>query len=351
VVRITKDGHDRTDIVTELLKYLRYRYELSERVLAHHTKLAADAMIGKLLEMWRDATWTEIAVRRGHARQVTRRKQDLTGLRAAIEGRTGRREVAHIDSAVVEALEAVFLTRGDDGILEWIVDWAGSAEPDGRTDAIERLATDVLNRRLFKPIGRAGGAHEIALAQELYDRFGRSPEERRRLEQEAARFAEISEKWQLVMWLPAPKMRLKVAEVLVERNGQISPLDRVGNERAVEIYASHKQLWAISVFADPGVADDDASVLAALSYLGEQLGVRFQTRKGVPVPGVTDLAVDRVADERKLARERAADLRAVVAEELDLEVAAHGRTPTIRDIENRVDEIGTARRVLRRRDR
>lgn len=63
VVRITRAGHPRADIVTELVKYLRYRYELTERVLSHHAKIAADAMIGKLLEMWSDATFIDIAAK------------------------------------------------------------------------------------------------------------------------------------------------------------------------------------------------------------------------------------------------------------------------------------------------
>lgn len=47
-----RNGHERIDVATELLKYLRYRYELSERALVHHAKLAADAMVGRLLEAY-----------------------------------------------------------------------------------------------------------------------------------------------------------------------------------------------------------------------------------------------------------------------------------------------------------
>ena len=46
------------------LKHLRYRYELSERALVHHAKVAADAMIGKALEIWNDALWLESASKR-----------------------------------------------------------------------------------------------------------------------------------------------------------------------------------------------------------------------------------------------------------------------------------------------
>jgi HD superfamily phosphohydrolase len=70
ILRIARpDGRERTDVVTEVLKYLRYRYELSERALVHHAKLGADAMIGKALEVWYDLLWLEAAhasLRRRH---------------------------------------------------------------------------------------------------------------------------------------------------------------------------------------------------------------------------------------------------------------------------------------------
>lgn len=44
ILRVVKQDRERKDTLTELLKFLRYRYELSERALAHHAKLAADAI-------------------------------------------------------------------------------------------------------------------------------------------------------------------------------------------------------------------------------------------------------------------------------------------------------------------
>src|SRR5690606_14624812 len=54
-VRVSRNAQLRHDVLTEILKYLRYRYELSERVLYHHTKLAADAMLAKLFASWVEA--------------------------------------------------------------------------------------------------------------------------------------------------------------------------------------------------------------------------------------------------------------------------------------------------------
>jgi HD superfamily phosphohydrolase len=61
VLNIEREGKDRADVISELLKHLRYRYELQERVIVHHAKLAADAMVGKMLELASDALWTEAA--------------------------------------------------------------------------------------------------------------------------------------------------------------------------------------------------------------------------------------------------------------------------------------------------
>lgn len=350
VVRITRDGHDRADIVTELLKYLRYRYELSERVLTHHAKLAADAMIGKLLEMWRDETFVEFAQDR-FPNLVRRHRRDIDALREAVR-RTNPAAEKRLNDRVQRRLEEQFLRSGDDGLLEWIRDWAeGARRTDGRRAAVGNLATDVLNRHLFKPIGRAHGEYERGLAEELHERFG-SPERRRSLEEAAATFAGMKERWQVVIWLPAPKMRLKVAEVLVERDGQISPLDKVGNKRAEEIYASHKDLWAISVFAHSTVADDSQQVEALLAFLGREMGIRFHTRDGQRVRSVLDIAIDRVIDDSGLA-DNVVELRRVAhefaADNGDNLLAAHtdGSDVTMADLQIRVREIGVEHGILR----
>ncbi len=93
VLRIQRDSQTRADVVTELLKHLRYRYELSERVLVHHAKLAADAMIGKALSIWRDALWIDRAF------ELLDRETPATPLRTrpsevALEARLGKDRVS-----------------------------------------------------------------------------------------------------------------------------------------------------------------------------------------------------------------------------------------------------------------
>ena len=46
--------------------------------------------------------------------------------------------------------------------------------------------------------------------------------------QEAARFAGINDGWKVVLWLPGPKMKLKVAGVLVDPRRDAANLDHAG---------------------------------------------------------------------------------------------------------------------------
>jgi HD superfamily phosphohydrolase len=222
VIRVTRHGHERHDVITELLKYLRYRYELSERALAHHAKLAADAMIGKLLEMRSDWLWWEEAAGL-HPEAGTKYRKDIDALRRAVEEIGGAELVSEITGKVQAKLERDFLAYGDDGLLEQLRDWGQAVDPndDGRRAAVGELARDVLERRLYKAIGRADARHDVALSQRIYEKFGkRAP--RRALEEEAARWAGLKHRWSVVVWLPSPEMRLKIARVLVDYNGRIN---------------------------------------------------------------------------------------------------------------------------------
>ena len=120
-----------------------------------------------------------------------------------------------IDMKVRSRLEHEFTRRSDDGLLEYLVDRALRPDADERRKAVGTLASSVLDRRLFKMAARAGGPADLARAQETYERFG-TPQERRRLEKEAADFAGADNGWSVVIWLPDPKTRMKAVECLAE---------------------------------------------------------------------------------------------------------------------------------------
>lgn len=331
VIQVTRDGHERPDVVTELLKYLRYRYELSERVLVHHAKLAVDAMIGKLLQLWHDSLWATTAAERFENAIPQETPKDMTALRAWVRERDAGDEV-EIDAHVEGLLEDHFTGRGDDGLLEYLRDWGDSAAGDGRREAVGHIASAVLDRKLFKQIGRS---HDIGLAQRLHEKFG-GRDARRALEEGAARCAGVTDRWKVVLWLPSPDMRLKVAEVLVDQDGKINALDKVGNERANDIYRSHQQLWAVSVFAHGDIDDDAQQVL--LAHLGEQLGVRFRHKGGNEVPSLRVLAARRVGENAKMPT---GALRQLETRAAELAIAAHGAgaDPTFAEIVQQVTQI------------
>lgn len=256
---IHRGGRKREDIVTELLKHLRYRYELQERVLVHPAKLSADAMVGKMLELWRKALEAEVSTERP-SNVVSMARQAPSSITSI-----GEAEEA---SDVQAQLEGVFTRLGDDGLLEQLALEGGTPPVRGVT----RLAEALLGRRLFKHIADASGAHAGA---DLHDRYG-SPERRSEIEAEASRYAGLEEEWHVVVWLPKPEMRLKLAEMLVDHGSGIAQLHDYSKQGS-NIYEAHKNLWTISVFVHPSVGLKKRR--AVLARLAQQMGVRWDSHE------------------------------------------------------------------------
>ncbi len=188
-VHIDRNGHLRHDVVTELVKYLRYRYELSERVLYHHAKVSADAMLGKLLDMWRDALWVDEAG--GTYEHLFTGQEglfsDIVQTRDRVHQGAGEAEANEIESRVVRRLEEQFLTWDDDGLLTDLRRTAERAAKDGgpaapRWAGISLLSEMVLTRQLFKSLGRADSEADLADAKKIHEDWG-SADKRRELEE------------------------------------------------------------------------------------------------------------------------------------------------------------------------
>lgn len=327
VINVDRDGRQREDIITELVKYLRYRYELTERVLTHHAKTAADAMLGKMLELWHDDLWMHEAVAK-HPTLGIDVKAPLPDAKEAVElaniskGRSttggtpdsprgtspapeqasteGPSEPHDTDSieaigqSVKSHIEGEFLKRSDDGMLEYLAETG--PEPTPRRDASARLATALLNRDLYKILGHAGGPADQAIAAETWERFAKNPQNRLELERGAAKFAGVDHGWQVVIWLPNHNMRLKVADVLVHRDGSIAPLSRV-EPTSQGIVEQHRRLWAVTVYAPADVRNDTEKADAILSYIGEQTSLTFHRPDGSVVPDPFDLVVEKFLNE------------------------------------------------------
>jgi HD superfamily phosphohydrolase len=293
-IEVVKDGEERADVITELLKVLRYRYEESERALVHHAKLAPDAMIGKLLAMWRDALWVDEASNAFGTLQIEHRK-DVDLLRAWIETRGDdelRSALANLESPepnpdislaenlndriekrVRPRLETAFLSHGDEGLLERLarLDESSDTGQDTRRAAIRSLAIAVRDRKLYKRIGRSLPGDQ-PLAESIWMQHG-DPDARRRLEVEVAEIVGLQEKWHLVLWIPSLQMRLKLAFVLVGGGDHVTTLHAY-RPQVQEIYDSHERLWSVGVYVHPSVRDDELRSDAILAVLRKKLGLR-----------------------------------------------------------------------------
>lgn len=291
-LNILRDDHERTDIVSELLKALRYRYELSERVLVHRAKIAADAMLGKSIECWEWALWWQEAEARGiaeeFAMEVDHSIDRVPEYRERLEGREkkdmSRRERARttpgkVDDAVGARMEEEFRRLGDEGLLDFLADL-----PAGAGDVVlpllresARLAADLRDRKLFRMAGRIG-AGDVS-PQNVYDEYG-TPLARAKLERAAQHFAGLGEEPKVILWIPSPKMRLKLAEVLVQQRTGIAPFvnyERSRSRRGSDIYDAHERLWAAYIFVRRDVSPECERMVAA--FLGRSMGIRWEKHR------------------------------------------------------------------------
>ncbi len=334
VLSVNRRGEFRIDVVTELIKYLRYRYEATERALYHKTKLAYDAMLGKLLEMLRDEWWLEAAIEAVRALSSFEHRWHDELLRARATDVAGADVVNAIDSAVSSRMEDMFLSLGDEGLIEHLI-WMYRATPPSseRQHGIADLALRIRNRDHFRMIAHAGGREVLPSARDKHAHFG-SADKRRELERSAAKWADIEPAWSVVLWVPGPNMRLKLADVLIEDRGMISTLvDRY--EDAAIIARRHQELWAVRVYATDEVRLNEDKREIVLARLRDEMGLPFVNSQGAPVITTARLAAERVGTQRRLGRAEIARLEAHP-------VAARAEHATFEDLELALGEVADA---------
>jgi HD superfamily phosphohydrolase len=313
VLRIVRDDRERKDTITELLKFLRYRYELSERALVHHGKLAADAMVGKLLQEYHDGLYADAVVEAAEADpELKKHLQGVTpsnveAIRARMEKRR-KAEGEAPENAASERLEDLLLEHGDDGLLEHARSEGRRRARQPRWAGVGSIADALLNRQLFKPIARMSHSGH---AQRLWDDYGNHPDKRRQVEQAAAGFAGIPKGWFVVLWIPPETMRLKPALALVDDGELVDTLLRRegsprGGGRGKDIYDAHRNLWALDVYAHASVRDDPRKRDAVLAALAVQLHIKRWDRAEDPVDP-NEVALRYAGEELGLTR--SAELR------------------------------------------
>jgi HD superfamily phosphohydrolase len=302
-LRISNGGRERHDIISELLKHLRYRYELQERAIVHHAKLAADSMLGKALELWHDDLLLGAARQAGGAevRAALNRGEGAAAVWEALSKDVDASVVKGARSKIERAIEDRVRTLGDDSLLELLAGELQSPENEPPIDRkVRGIASDLLNRRLYK---RAAEARRTGAKTRLFELFGKRSEQRK-LERAAAQFAGVPEE-QVIIWLPDPEMRLKVAEVLVDFGHGVAQFDK-HSEQAREIYRAHRDLWTATVFVHREVREKEREPVV-LAKLAELMGVewdRHQPRRAEnPQEWPICLAASRVLGDDGLDRE------------------------------------------------
>jgi hypothetical protein len=282
-LNIMREEHERTDIVSELLKALRYRYELTERVLVHHAKLSADAMLGEAIERWGWAAWYGKAKTAGQLDQAQFEGRfeisKIPGKRLEMEPPAAE-DPSPIRDRTREAMDEQLRDLGDEelvGVLKQLPTHGklpNEVKPLLRQSAT--LAVQIQQRNLFKVAARVGP--QDAPAEALFQKFGEA-DRRAALEFGAQKFAGLGTDPKVLIWLPPPKMRLKLAEVLVRHSHGVSPFvayERAGRRRGSEIYDAHEALWAAYVFVHPDLKRDSACVDRIVAYLAREMGVRWE---------------------------------------------------------------------------
>jgi HD superfamily phosphohydrolase len=232
-VRLWKkeEKRPRRDLLTDLTRLMEARYMVGERAYFHHTKLVTGAMLGRALaEFYGDAP-----------------------------------------------NDSYLYDKSDDTLLEAIRVWEdGDARTDAKSDRKSEsplaLADRLQRRELHKTIA-VYGDKAFENAQWLYHRavfkeealtLLQSLKTRKEVEDRLA--AEIGHRrGSILIYAPPAKMNMKVASVKVHWEGKDRTLseinDPVVEQRLESLLKSHQSLWAIRLFADGELTDEEQQMV------------------------------------------------------------------------------------------
>ena len=197
VLRLHQRGLPREDALSEVVNLLRLRHALTERVYFHHAKVAAGALVSKMVE-----------------RAVARGLQ----------------------------LEQLF-ALGDEGLLLLLAREHAPADP-----VVARLLGDLQARRLPKRAYVLTRRIDPAVQAALVARFHADRAERERVESELEQELGLAP-GSVILYCPAPEVSLKEADVLVDagRDG-VRPLHALGLPEVAVLGERHRDLWRFYAF-------------------------------------------------------------------------------------------------------
>ena len=190
---------------------------------------------------------------------------------------------------------------GDEGLLQYLIfELRHRQDRDERWSGILELAERLHYREHFPMIAHAGGPEVAPSAEDKFAQFG-SADARRDLERRAAKWVGVDPAWRIVLWVPGPKMRLKLADVLVEDRGMISKLER-RNADARQIAVRHEELWTVRVYLDRDIQADTLKLSRIVSFLFDEMKLPFVYNDGRPAVSSNRLAAEDAASKLGLDR-------------------------------------------------
>ena len=225
---LVQDGLFRRDALSEITNLLRIRYVLSERVYYHHAKIAAGAMISKLVELAREAG--------------------------------------------MEQAELYSLT--DDSLIHYI------RCAYGEQDAISDVVHALRRRRLYKRcylLTRGVGEQRV---RELVAKYHENRDNARgKAERRIAEELSLPQHAVAIYCAPA-EMALKEAQVPARMGeGRIQNLAELNSEEIRVLKQQHRALWSFYVFVDrDGVRDVDRAGRVCEEVIGPSNELPRQVR-------------------------------------------------------------------------
>jgi uncharacterized protein len=280
IIQLVRHGRVRNDALADLLDILKLRYNLSDKVLFHPKKCAADAMLIRAVS---DA-----------------------GLRA-------------------EDL----MKYSDDGLLDYLRD--------------SPLISSIRKWELFKPLFLCG-LHQINTYDEKSDKkelivqLQKDEKLRKKIETKVLEATGLSgEANSVLIYCPSPKMSLKPVRVLVRwKDGTVKRLneiteddDRLTYDQVNMLQQIYPQLWKLYLFAAPRlrthgrrIQEKFCEILEAETGLSATCDAAFQhyLERGCP-----DFALGKMIDRVLESHPSTANLR--VEEMRALALSCHGKIP------------------------
>ena len=247
-IQLTKNGVLRTDVVSAILDILGIRYTITERVLFHHAKCVASAMLARA------------------ARLCNLRDEDCHCLQE--------------DKEKEKSIQRSLLRMGDEAFLDLLDNRA--SEP-GKQDGL-RLIQQLRSRNLYKRIFKVSTRERDAKNDGAGDTFSERWRDRNTVEDTLASIEDNLgiPRGSLVLWCSDPKAGKKLVRVhviwesedckgaLELRDERIKARFPTVHKRVKAVEEQYNDLWCLWVAMDPAHLEKAPQVIQALE---NRLGV------------------------------------------------------------------------------